>query len=552
MFDRETITNDRDPLRAQFQGMKGKLCASPELKAALITGTPLHTPAVGKRVHVRRFTKAIAVYAMCALLLLGTAIALPSLLKGMDPTSASSSTGDHDCIPPAVAMSSPSQLYERLLSEPNVVYREVGTIYFQDGSVKTSHVTEMTRRGDLFTTLNYGDGEPEHVRYYDVGGDKPCVYYNRNDLWFTSELRGDNATWAHWCKAYMAVNWLEDEHYEKTADGYKFTEEFIAEQIEEFKCEDAEGTLTFQDGVYTLRVVRHKEQFREEPCESVFEIQISFGNAPEIVLPEATICTHEYEVEVIPSDHPCRYGDETRYTCKICNDWYNEWSPTVPHNIVDGICTGCKLSEEEIGNLPDDDPDNEDHSDIIYGPYVEMSISRPSMQEFLEFYTVFQRKNTAPIVVTDLGDQKNSITQYHFYGGIINKNTFPDDYDYDYSSGEIRVPIQFWYSFYYNCDDAYFGTYDYGIVAENYTLDNDAVIDLDNIRLERVSTGMETFSAKHELSAKGKKEGEIRYYEIYSGENRLMKFAICAVASTEDSYYDSICQQVVDGLVKLG
>ena len=39
MFDRETITNDRDPLRAQFQGMKGKLCASPELKAALITGT---------------------------------------------------------------------------------------------------------------------------------------------------------------------------------------------------------------------------------------------------------------------------------------------------------------------------------------------------------------------------------------------------------------------------------------------------------------------------------------------------------------------------------
>jgi hypothetical protein len=67
-----------------------------------------------------------------------------------------------------------------------------------------------------------------------------------------------------------------------------------------------------------------------------------------------------------------------------------------------------------------------------------------------------------------------------------------------------------------------------------------------------VSTGLETFSAKHELSAKGKKEGEIRYYEIYSGEHRLMKIAICAVASTEDSYYDSICQQVVNGLVKLG
>lgn len=206
----------------------------------------------------------------------------------------------------------------------------------------------------------------------------------------------------------------------------------------------------------------------------------------------------------------------------------------------------------------DPTPDTEDNSDVIVGPMIEFNLLRPSMKEFVEFYTVFQRKNVAPIVVTDLGDQENSITQYHFYGGIINIDTFPDDYDYDYSSGgpfvsgEQPIPIHFWYSFYYNCDDAYFGTYDYGIVAENYTLDNYAVIDLDNIRLERVSTGLETFSAKHELSAKGKKEGEIRYYEIYSGEHRLMKFAICAVASTEDSYYDSICQQVVDGLVKLG
>lgn len=85
MFDRETITNDRDPLRAQFQGMKGKLCASPQLRAALITGTPLHTPAVGKRVHVRRFTKAIAVYAVCALMLVGVALFIPHLFNDNKP-----------------------------------------------------------------------------------------------------------------------------------------------------------------------------------------------------------------------------------------------------------------------------------------------------------------------------------------------------------------------------------------------------------------------------------------------------------------------------------
>jgi hypothetical protein len=351
MFDRETITNDRDPLRAQFQGMKGKLCASPELKAALITGTPLHTPVVGKRVHVRRFTKAIAVYAMCALLLLGTAIALPSLLKGNGPTPAGSSTTDPTYLNPQEEMFSPGELYERLLSAPNVVYREVGTVYFQDGSVTTSHVTELTRRGDLFTTLNYGEGEPQNVRYYDVGADEPCVYYNRNDLWLTGELLGDRATWVYWCTTYMEVNWFEEEHYKKTNDCYVFTEEFNAEQMKIFKCEDLEGTLTQKDGVYTLRMVRHNEQFREETTDNVLEIQISFGNAPEIVLPEATICTHEYEVEVISSDHPCRYGDETRYTCKMCGVWYNEWSPTIPHNIVDGVCTGCGLDEEAISNL---------------------------------------------------------------------------------------------------------------------------------------------------------------------------------------------------------
>ncbi|MBO5778465.1 MAG: hypothetical protein J6R82_02740 [Clostridia bacterium] len=259
MFDIEKNKSEHDPLRAQFQGMKGKLCASAELKAALKSGTPLHTPVMGKRVHVRRFSKAIAVYAVCALLLLGTAIALPSLLNGKGPTPATLQE----------EMLSPGQLYEQLLSAPNVVYREVGTVYFQDGSVETSHVTEMTRRGDLFTTLNYGEGEPQNVRYYDVGAYEPCVYYRKSDSWLTSELRGDRATWAYWCTMYMEVNWFEEEHYKKTNDCYVFTEEFNAEQMKIFKCEDLEGTLTEKDGVYTLRVMWHNEQFREEITDNV-------------------------------------------------------------------------------------------------------------------------------------------------------------------------------------------------------------------------------------------------------------------------------------------
>jgi hypothetical protein len=341
MFEKNRNNQEPDALDERIHGLRNGLRASARLKAAAIDGEPLRSPAVSTQTHVRRFTKAIAVYAVCALLLLGTAIVLPSLLNRKDPTPATLQ-GE---------MLSPGQLYEQLLSAPNVVYREVGTVYFKDGSVITSHVTEMTRRGDLFTTLNYGEGELQNVRYYDVGADEPCVYYNRNDLWVTGELQGDKAAWAYWCTTYMEVNWLEEEHYKKTDDGYVLTKEYTAEQMKIFKCEDLEGTLTQKDGVYTLRMVRHNEQYRKEMTDCILEIQISFGNAPEIVLPETTICTHEYEVEVIPSEHPCRYGDETRYTCKMCGVWYNEWSPTIPHNIVDGICTGCGMDEEAIGNL---------------------------------------------------------------------------------------------------------------------------------------------------------------------------------------------------------
>ncbi len=233
---------------------------------------------------------------------------------------------------------------------------------------------------------------------------------------------------------------------------------------------------------------------------------------------------------------------------------------TTTDALADGTDSSVPPENSDSADVTDTPPidqtlDSGDDSDKVTGSWIAMNLSRSSIKEFMEFYTVFQRKNTAPIVVTDLGNLPNSIVRYKFYGGIINMDTFPEDYDYDYSSGgpfvsgEQPIPLQFWYTFYSNCNDSISGTYDYAIVAENYILDNDIVVDLDDVRLERVSNGMETIYAKSELR---NKKGEIRYYEIYSGEHRLMKFAICAVASTEDSYYDAICEQVVGGLVKLG
>ncbi|MBQ7325346.1 MAG: hypothetical protein IJW98_06360 [Clostridia bacterium] len=94
MFEKNRNNQEPDALDERIHGLRNGLRASAKLKAAAIDGEPLRRPAVGTRTHVRRFSKAIAVYAMCALLLLGTAIALPSLLKGKGPMPAGSSTSD--------------------------------------------------------------------------------------------------------------------------------------------------------------------------------------------------------------------------------------------------------------------------------------------------------------------------------------------------------------------------------------------------------------------------------------------------------------------------
>ena len=87
MFEHETNSEGQDLLKARFSGLKGKLCASSELKSALKTGTPLRR---GNRestaVHVRRFGKAIVAYAVGVALFLGAVMMLPKWFGEGEPT----------------------------------------------------------------------------------------------------------------------------------------------------------------------------------------------------------------------------------------------------------------------------------------------------------------------------------------------------------------------------------------------------------------------------------------------------------------------------------
>ena len=57
--------------------------------------------------------------------------------------------------------------------------------------------------------------------------------------------------------------------------------------------------------------------------------------------------THDYQSEVTLAPS-CTLPGITTYTCSRCGDQYVEAIPATGHNFVDGTCTGCGLTEDEV------------------------------------------------------------------------------------------------------------------------------------------------------------------------------------------------------------
>jgi hypothetical protein len=79
MFEKNRNNQEPDALDERIHGLRNGLRASARLKAAAISGEPLRSPAVTTQTHVRRFAKAIAVYAVCAVMLVGVVAVLPAI-----------------------------------------------------------------------------------------------------------------------------------------------------------------------------------------------------------------------------------------------------------------------------------------------------------------------------------------------------------------------------------------------------------------------------------------------------------------------------------------
>ncbi|MBQ8287937.1 MAG: leucine-rich repeat protein [Clostridia bacterium] len=83
MFDKEPLDRN-DALGKELQDVGSQMTPPPALEKAVISGIPF-APRVHASTHVKRFTKAVLVYAVCIALLLGSVHFIASLLGGSDP-----------------------------------------------------------------------------------------------------------------------------------------------------------------------------------------------------------------------------------------------------------------------------------------------------------------------------------------------------------------------------------------------------------------------------------------------------------------------------------
>lgn len=96
--DKFPISSETDALTLRLRGLKDKVHAPGPLAEAVITGLP-YRPRTAPSIHVKRFTKAVAAYAVGVALLLGGIVLGLRLLDGSDPVGNNPS---HSSVPPVV------------------------------------------------------------------------------------------------------------------------------------------------------------------------------------------------------------------------------------------------------------------------------------------------------------------------------------------------------------------------------------------------------------------------------------------------------------------
>lgn len=374
MFDEKNMNRD-DALSKRLERLGGQIKPSPALKKAAKTGVPLRSTGIRYTagMHIRKFSKAVLLYAACVAILLGGVFLLPKLFESSDPVVTqpsqttttepaptecehkyviSSYVPDDPCTtgprdeyicelcghrytkshPPLghefvggvctrcgeTEMLSPETVWGMVLSQQNVSISMVA----QNPADGIDGTLYLSRDGDrMGLLLEDSDGTGEKA-YYDATTSTMYSYDFADGIWIKTQEEGATleTMWANMLEGFPS-DWFNDllytemdGYYKATRSGlsYMFGGVDISAYYDKIICD-----FKLENGVYTFRLIWEEQNFN-------WVYAISFGTAS-ITLPEN---------DAPPPPADCEHGQDLT-TCPYCN--------CDEHEFTDNTCTKCGL-----------------------------------------------------------------------------------------------------------------------------------------------------------------------------------------------------------------
>ena len=373
MFDEKNMNRD-DALSKRLERLGGQINPSPALKKAAKTGVPLRSTGIRYTagMHIRKFSKAVLLYAACVAILLGGVFFFPKLFGEGGPVATEPSQT-------TTTEPAPTECEHKYIDQ-----LPLGGHPCTDDRSYTSVCKYCNHR--VYHDIpapghNYVDGictrckekEPPPPADCEHGQDlATCPYCNCDEhVWISSE---NTATCTEGCKVvntcikcgYSHEEWQKPlghdyvdfvctrcgdlgdpdvppprtlcEHDSDLStcpycncDGHEFADNTCT------KCGlvcQHEYSEIFPNGICILCGTECTHNYTDDTCDAV-----------------CTLCGkrqgHDYE-EIVTTDHICTEGTVTTTTCRRCGCSYTEITPAKGHSYENGSCTVCGEKQETV------------------------------------------------------------------------------------------------------------------------------------------------------------------------------------------------------------
>lgn len=203
------------------------------------------------RKHLRRFSLALAAYACVAALIVGGVYLVPLILGEDDPVVTQPNppvtTDPPDRTDPSDQPYSPEALYRALLDAEEASL----TIIEPDPAGTYTFVHSID--GPIYKQESYYDGEIRDITYYDY--DEGLLYYSFAAGQWVTDTPDSPFNWETEVEDDLPAEFFEDDCYEKTDNGYRFSDEALAAYCDEEGHDgDFEVTITIEEQRYTLSI----------------------------------------------------------------------------------------------------------------------------------------------------------------------------------------------------------------------------------------------------------------------------------------------------------